>query len=95
MGGVVEFEQGRYPSQKDLVGLVDAVRSWRDKTFIILAAQSGVRRSMACALKVNNVGGYRSGWVLRRPLPLPCQVKRHVKVFSSLYRFWYNLKKFK
>ena len=66
MRSEVEYEQGTYPKQEDLARMVDAARSWRDKAFILLLAQSGVRISMACALKVKDIKGYQNGWVLNR-----------------------------
>ena len=46
--------------------MVDAARGWRDKAIILLLAQSGVRTSMVCALKIKDIEGYESGWVLKR-----------------------------
>lgn len=77
MKAVVEYEEGKYPRQEELARMVDAARSWRDKAFIILVAQSGARRSMACALKVRNIEGYKSGWVLSKITWDPEQRKRY------------------
>ena len=61
-----EFEAGEYPTQKELARMVDIARGWRNKTVITLLAQSGIRISMAAALKIKNIEGYQSGWVLKR-----------------------------
>ncbi len=63
---VSEFEEGAYPTQEELGKMVDAAKNWRDKALILLMAQSGLRISMACALKIKDIEGYWDRYILRR-----------------------------
>lgn len=59
------FEKNWYPTQEQIMKLVDAAKSWRDKALIATMKDSGARVGLIAGLKVKDVRDQLdSGWVL-------------------------------